>query len=87
MIAVYPIGSTINYPEKTFDVYTLLNFLHEPDIILLDMNGKLVNTWNSKVTRKDELKNRWRFFHEQGCRIATTTHKNRCFPGTETAGS
>ena len=45
MITVYPIGTTIYNPEKAFGGYTLLNFLHEPEIVLFDMNGKVVNTW------------------------------------------
>ena len=45
MITVYPIGTTIYDPEKAFGGYTLLNFLHEPDIVLFDMNGRVVNTW------------------------------------------
>ena len=38
MITVYPIGTTIYNPEKAFGGYTLLNFLHEPEIPLFDMN-------------------------------------------------
>ena len=45
MITVYPIGTTIFNPEKAYGGYTLLNFLHEPEIVLFDMNGKVVNTW------------------------------------------
>jgi hypothetical protein len=45
MITVYPIGTTIYNPEKAFGGYTLLNFLHEPDITLFDMNGNVVNAW------------------------------------------
>ena len=51
MIPVYPIETTIYDPDKTHGGYTLLNFLHEPEIVLFDMNGNVVNTWT--VDRTD----------------------------------
>ena len=58
MITVYPIGTTIYNPEKAFGGYTLLNFLHEPDITLFDMNGNVVNAW--AVERDERPPRGWR---------------------------
>ena len=45
MITVYPIGTTIYDPDKSYGGYTLIDFLSEPEIVLIDMNGNIVHKW------------------------------------------
>ena len=46
MITVYPLGTTIYDPDKSYGGYTLIDFLGEPEIILIDMNGNIVHQWD-----------------------------------------
>jgi len=57
MITVYPIGTTIYDPEKSFNGYTLFCFPYEPEVKLIDMNGNVVNEWKVKAIRAKLLKN------------------------------
>ena len=46
MITVYPIGTTIYDPDKCYGGYTLIDFLGEPETMLIDMNGNVVHRWS-----------------------------------------
>ena len=45
MITVYPIGTTIFDPDKSYAGYTMIDFFTDPETILIDMNGNIVHTW------------------------------------------
>ena len=46
MITVYPLGTTIYDPDKSYGGYTLIDFLGEPEVMLIDMNGNIVHQWD-----------------------------------------
>jgi len=57
MITVYPLGTTIYNPDKCSNGYTLFCFPYEPEVLLIDMNGNVVNRWNVRAIRAKLLKN------------------------------
>jgi len=58
MVTVYPIGTTIYDPDRCYNGYTIFSFdIHEPEARLIDMNGNIVNKWNSIAARVRLLKN------------------------------
>jgi len=58
VITVYPLETTIYNPEKCYNGYTLFSFdLYEPEVRLIDMNGRLVHSWNSFAARAKLLRN------------------------------
>lgn len=42
---VYPTGTTLYDPERTWNGYTVLSFLDLPAVLVIDMNGKVVKRW------------------------------------------
>jgi hypothetical protein len=42
---VYPTGTTLYQPDKTWNGYTVLSILNMPAIIVIDMNGNVVKRW------------------------------------------
>jgi hypothetical protein len=42
---VYPVGTTIFKPDKTWSGYTLIDTIDEQGAVLLDMNGNVVRHW------------------------------------------
>ena len=50
--SVYPTGTTIYYPDKCFNGYTVFpigNPIDALGIALMDMNGNLVNVWKGLI--------------------------------------
>lgn len=43
--SVYPTGTTIYDPDRTFNGFTVLSPLGEPEAVVIDMNGNVVKTW------------------------------------------
>src|SRR5512139_2862473 len=43
--SVYPVGTTIYTPGETWNGYTVLSLLREPGIAVIDMNGRVVKSW------------------------------------------
>ena len=41
----YPTGVTINNPDKAFRGWTLFNFMADKKVVLIDMDGNVINTW------------------------------------------
>ncbi|RJP21242.1 MAG: thioredoxin [Candidatus Abyssobacteria bacterium SURF_5] len=46
---VYPTGTTINDPAKTYVGYTLFQVKNPPRIVLIDMAGQVVHSWESQA--------------------------------------
>ncbi|MEO8466416.1 MAG: aryl-sulfate sulfotransferase [Gammaproteobacteria bacterium] len=44
--SVYPTGTTIYNPAKTWNGYTVLSSLSAPAVIVIDMNGNVVKRWD-----------------------------------------
>jgi hypothetical protein len=42
---VYPTGTTLYQPDKTWNGYTVLSILNMPAVVVIDMNGKVVKRW------------------------------------------
>ena len=47
--SVYPTGTTIYDPERSFNGYTVLSPLGEQAVVVIDMNGKVVKQWDGYV--------------------------------------
>lgn len=47
--SVYPTGTTIYDPDSTWNGYTVLSPLGEPAIVVIDMNGNVVKSWEGFV--------------------------------------
>lgn len=43
---VYPTGTTIYEPGKTFNGYTVISTLVTPAVLVIDMNGRVVKRWD-----------------------------------------
>lgn len=43
---VYPTGTTIYNPEKTWNGYNVLSILDTPKVVVIDMNGNIVKEWD-----------------------------------------
>jgi hypothetical protein len=43
--SVYPAGTTLYQPAKTWNGYTVLSLLREPGVVVIDMNGRVVKQW------------------------------------------
>ena len=43
---VYPTGTTIYQPDKTFNGYTVLTTLGTPAVLVIDMDGRVVKRWD-----------------------------------------
>ncbi|HYP80357.1 MAG TPA: aryl-sulfate sulfotransferase [Steroidobacteraceae bacterium] len=43
--SVYPTGTTLYQPDKTWNGYTVLSLLREPGVVVIDMNGRVVKQW------------------------------------------
>ena len=43
--SVYPTGTTIYDPDRTFNGFTVLSPLGEPEAVVIDMNGNVVKSW------------------------------------------
>src|SRR5438128_8064409 len=43
--SVYPTGTTIYNPERTWNGYTVLSPLGTPAVLVIDMNGNVVKRW------------------------------------------
>ena len=43
---VYPTGTTIYQPDKTFNGYTVVSTLITPAVLVIDMDGRVVKRWN-----------------------------------------
>ena len=43
---VYPTGTTIYQPEKTWNGYNVLSILDTPKVVVIDMNGNVVKEWD-----------------------------------------
>ncbi len=42
---VYPTGTTVYEPGKTWNGYTVLSILDSPKVVVIDMNGRVVKEW------------------------------------------
>ena len=42
---VYPTGTTLYEPGKTWNGYTVLSILDTPKVVVIDMNGRVVKEW------------------------------------------
>jgi len=43
---VYPTGTTIYQPDKTWNGYNVLSILDTPKVVVIDMNGNVVKEWD-----------------------------------------
>ncbi|MGA0933697.1 MAG: aryl-sulfate sulfotransferase [Pseudohongiellaceae bacterium] len=43
---VYPTGTTIYQPDKTWNGYNVLSILDTPKVLVIDMNGNVVKEWD-----------------------------------------
>jgi len=43
--SVYPTGTTLYQPDRTWNGYTVLSLLREPGVVVIDMNGRVVKQW------------------------------------------
>src|SRR6478736_3456287 len=43
---VYPTGTTIYSPDRTWNGFTVLSALQTPAVIVIDMNGNVVKRWD-----------------------------------------
>ena len=48
---VYPTGTTIYEPDKASPGYTIYNTIDTPDVVLIDMEGNLLNVWQVEGLR------------------------------------
>src|SRR6476620_9438677 len=46
---VYPTGTTLYDPSRTWSGYTVLSPLNTPAVIVIDMNGTVVKRWDGFV--------------------------------------